>query len=314
MENGIVDISKYCKKKFFFQRKNTININGEEYFFKNALKNFDNSYKMESIYNDMIVEEMAKEIGIDVVHIEAAQINNKIGTLTKDYRQADFSYINGSIILEEYLNYLEENKLINEYINPTYVIKYPLNDDLRKYLINDMNNLENIWDALNYHFHNYDEDNRLNIVKNIMVELTKRYSLDYLTMQNDRHERNWEIMENAKKNIATLTPLYDNELSFNFMGFIPQMKVENEYCGNVEIEKYLSFSGRENINQFLNIYYYFTPNKLKEIILNIEDKRNISFPYMYKSTLIRNYEMNYNEITNAINKLKIESEDKSHGR
>lgn len=298
-----IDLTNYFKKRYRFEEINNVSIDGKNYIFKFLPRDNLFKYDLENFYNDLIVSELCKKVGIESCKVYLGKYKNRYGTLVENYKTNDKAiYVNGSIILKDYLKYLEKNHLVNEYLCEN--ICYPIKNEYRTYLINKMNNLEIIWDALNYHFINFSDSKRCEIVKKIMDELTKRYSLDYLVMQTDRHERNWEIEETLDD--AFLTPLYDNELSFCFDSYVPELKVDinNNIKFDSELEKYLSFSSDYYKEEFVNLYNILTPEFLENTIKQLEIRMDFSFPVIYKQTVIKNYSKHYNDITSILNKTK----------
>lgn len=295
------EIKKVFPKFYFFNEINECKIDGKKFIFKVLPKDIYNEYVIQYFYNDLIIKYVCDEVGIDCCDIDLITTNKKTGVIVPDYRKNDCKYINGQDILEEYLNYLEQNELIEQYLGEK--VNYSLNQDLREYLINQMNNLETIWDALNYHYRNDNEYIRQDKINKIINELCKRFSFDYLVMQTDRHERNWEVEE--KNDSVQLVPLFDNEMTFNYFGFVTEMKVEktDNIFGIKEIEKYLKYSFDHFRNQFMNIYKFLTPEKLEEIITNVEKERGFQFPIIYKKNLLQNYQLNYNEISEIIQRI-----------
>lgn len=298
------EIKKLFPKFYFFKEINECIIDGKKYIFKVCPKNNHGDYTLKYFYNDLIIKYMCNEIFINCCDIDLITTNKKTGVIVPDYRKSGYNYINGKQILGEYLNYLEYNKLIEESLGIN--VKYPVDENQRLFLINQINNLENIWDALNYRYRKDSENVRNDKITKIMTELGKRFCFDYLVMQSDRHERNWEIEE--KDDEAALTPLYDNETSFELGIINPEMRVEISSTKGIdnELEKYLCYSSDYFKNQFLDLFSFLTPQKLEEIIEKIEFERRFQFPYMYKENILKNYNLNYIDISNRIQRINLQ--------
>lgn len=298
------EIKKLFPRFYFFKETNECVIDGKKYIFKICTKNSQGQYNLEFFYNDLIVKYICDEISLDCCDIDLINTNKKMGVIVSDYRKDGYNYINGQQILGEYLMYLEENKLIEESLGIS--VKYPLDENHRLFLINQMNNLETIWDALNYRYRNDQENIKNDKIIKIMSELSKRFCLDYLVMQSDRHERNWEVEE--KGNNSSLTPLYDNETSFEWGIINPEMRVEISGMKGInnELEKYLIYSSDYFRNNFLDLFKSLTPQKIEEIITKIEIERGFQFPYIYKRNVIKHYELNYKDILSRIKRINLE--------
>jgi len=298
------EIKNLFPKFYFFKEINECSINGKKYIFKICPKNNQGEYNLQFFYNDLIVKYICDEISLNCCDIDLINTNKKTGVIVPDYRKDGYNYVNGQQILKEYLKYLEDNKLIEDVLGIT--VKYPLDENHRLFLINQMNNLETIWDALNYRYCKDSENIKTDKITRIMKELSKRFCLDYIVMQSDRHERNWEIEE--KDNEAVLTPLYDNETSFEWGIINPEMRVEISNIKGItnELEKYLRYSSNYFKNQFFDLFGFLTPQKLEEIIKKIEIERGFQFPYIYKQNIIKNYDSNYRDILSRIKRINLE--------
>lgn len=298
-----IDLTNYLKKRYKFQKINDVEVDGKKYIFKLLPKDNLYNYKFVNFYNDLIFSELCKKLGISCCSVYLARYKNIYGTLIESYKtNVNANYINGSVILKDYLNYLIKNHLVEDCLDEK--VNYPVNDDYKDCLVHKMNNLETIWDALNYHYKNLNELKRNEIIGKIMDELTTRYSLDYLLMQPDRHEKNWEIIE--LHNDAYLTPLFDNELSFYYYNYIPDLKIDinDKINYNSQLEKFLSFSSQNFKDKFVNLYNILTPEYLENTIKELEIKENFTFPVLYKKDILNNYSKQYNDITNILNELK----------
>lgn len=298
-----IDLTKYLKRGYKFDKVNDIKINGKNYIFKLLPRDESYNHNFDHFYNDLIINEICKKIGIECCDIYLAKYKKRYGTLVENYKTiGNAKYINGAAILREYFDYLERNHLISEGLDEP--LDYPLNENYKEFIIKKMNNLETIWDALNYHYRNFPDSKRNKIVEKIMDELTTRYSLDYLVLQADRNAKNWEIIET--KDDAYLTPLFDNELSFWFDLYIPELKVDinDKLKFSGELEKYLSFSSEYFKEKFIKLYNILTPDFLENIIKQLEMENDFTFPVLYKKELLENYIKYYNDIANTFGKIE----------
>lgn len=229
-----------------------------------------------SIYNELIIEEIANLFKIDTPNYDIAKINNVYGNISYNYKKDGYTYIDGTTLLSNYCNHLKINQ-----------------DN-----ISNMNNLETIWNAIEYHFKNY--QNKQYIVKNIMNKLIKFYLLDILTGQIDRSSYNYEIMYN---NITgDLAPYYDNTFAFNFGNKNNRLNPTRNHKNYYEnIEEFFKISSKEYKDLFIEMYNILTPNKLLEIFTTVENKIQSTIPNNIKNKIWLEYCAHYIKIGNIIN-------------
>lgn len=92
-----------------------------------------------TIYNELIIEEIAKLFNIETPIYDIAIINNTTGNISYNYKKRSYTYIDGTTLLT---NYNKSNHTSKE-------------------TIHNMNNLETIWNALDYHFRNYPDKEQI---------------------------------------------------------------------------------------------------------------------------------------------------------
>lgn len=292
-----MNLFETLKTKFF--NRYTFEKNGVKYFYRRFALN---DRPLEYLLNELIAYEMAKKLEIDCVRPIVVNKPNNVGIATKSFEKDGYSVINGQTILENYYKHLYSNN--NE-------------DDLEfNETITKMNNLENIWDALDYYFKDYEKNKKNEIIKNIMFDLTKIFSFDIIMMQSDRHAENWEILESNNKDAAYLVPLYDNELCFDNYSISTNLNVEFEeetlINAHYNLKKFLSYSSDDFINVFLNYFEKSTPEVLEHIIKDIDEKYKGLFRYTYKEEVMKKYKENYKMLKEVLEELNlIESSNRS---
>lgn len=186
---GITDTSLdnlRCKVKVISMGPNGIvfsfNYHGEQYFYK---------YNEKIIpYSELIAEELAYDFGLECASYSLAELNGKKGVISHSYNEKNTNYISGSDIL---LN--------------SYSEKLKLNDSYKEFEIENYNNLEAIWDALEKRY--YNNPNRSKIVSKLMYQIINMFIFDIIICNYDRHSDNWKIMESNSE--ISLAPIYDNE-------------------------------------------------------------------------------------------------------
>jgi hypothetical protein len=306
--NGYIDLSSEIRKTKINKRKNLVqttrcstdaywikNLNDKNYLFKVILENNQQ-------YRSLIIEKMAAVVDIPVPHTELAILGYYKGELIEDYRKEGFSYISGTQILYEFFLAMKDTEYIKSII-PEYLLKEKLNEEELEELFNRLNNLETIWNALDFHYRKY--PNKNTIVENMMSELAKRFAFDFITMQRDRHSSNWEVEEN--ESTSTLTPHFDSNRSFYYPFFHLKFRINNEYHVNYlyeELEYFLTYSDSFFCDYFYKLYELFTPEYLKKLIDQIEEELAFKFPKETLLELTGPYMKHYNKLTEIVERRK----------
>ena len=229
-----------------------------------------------TIYNELIIEEIAKLFNIETPIYDIAIINDNLGNISYNYKKRSYTYIDGTTLLT---NYNKSNHTSKE-------------------TIHNMNNLETIWNALDYHFRNYLDKEQ--IVEKIMNKLVKYYLLDILTGQIDRSSYNYEIMYNTKE--GDLAPYYDNTNSFIFSCSNNRLNPSRHHKTYYEsLNEFLTLSSKEYQDLFIEMYNTLTPSKLLEIFTIVERKIQSTIPENIKNKIWINYCAHYIKLESIIN-------------
>jgi len=259
-----------------------LTINGEKYFFKST----------GSAYTELLAHEVASELGINSVSYDLAIFNNLKGVISRSYRKDNCRYISGKMILESYARSFNNQKII-----------YDMGIDKNFRIIPSViNNLEIIWQAIEYRYTN------LNIeidIEQIMKDLVNQFIVNILISQSDGLPHNWELEEDLDNRKIQVVPIFDNECSFS-------EKIANSFLStnfkdngknNYEIlEEFLNVSSKEFADYFVDKFNILTIEKFMEIINNVENKIEAKIPEEYKNTYIEIFSFNRKEIENILNK------------
>lgn len=303
-KNGFINLDKEFIKLIKQNKQNivqTSRCSTDAYWIKNF---YNKNYLFKIIteenqkYRCLLIEEMAILIEIAVPHTELATWQKLEGELIEDYRKENCKYTPGAEILYEYY-YTYQNTDIFDKILPEDFKNRPLEEEEITEVLKKLNNLETIWNALEFHFRK--NPNREKIVYDITSKLANRFAFDFLTGQRDRHANNWEIEENPNGE-AKLTPLFDSNRSFYqkfnlAMTINEESKNQNAYQ---ELKYYLTYSTKEFCDFFYTIYQFFTPLKIIQILEDIERKKEMTIPPKNKKSIITSYQKHYEKITQIL--------------
>lgn len=177
------------REKFWFY------FNDKKYLFKKR------GIKSDDIYAEVIADEIAKTLSIDSAIYTLGMFNDELGVITENFVNQDERLILGVEIISEVLNKYGID-------NPAFLEKFGITGLGVKDAHNKLNNLEDIWSILDLYFK--DIDDRQEIVSMTMKELVKVLLFDAITLQGDRHIRNWGIIANEKEGTYRFAPLFDN--------------------------------------------------------------------------------------------------------
>lgn len=144
------------------------------------------------------------------------------------------------------------------------------------------NTLYDIWYTLEHYLNNFPE---------VMNDIVKMYIFDLMFMLSDRHMYNYGFITKDKH---TSLVIFDNEYIFN--SEYPHMITslyDREYglSRENEIKCFLSQSSEEYVDLFKEMYDKVTPEKLEEIITEVEEEYNIVLKE--KDSILNKYNNNY---------------------
>lgn len=194
--------------------------------------------------NELIVEEILKELNIPCAHYDLAIYNGIKGVISYNYRKDGVKYIKGYTILKEYYYYLEDKDKFGDLL-PGEKIEMELDGNITPY-----NRLDIIWDALYYHFR--DRENVYEIVKKLMQQIVEKRNIDLLLVNNDDHSYNWEIRED--RDDISLNVYYDSTRCFETDNPKLQTSYGNFSNSKEDLEEYFRISSEENVIEFIKLY------------------------------------------------------------
>lgn len=281
---GIIEPSTYCNDHFW------LNIEGEKYYYKPSY----------CAYHELLAYHIAKELGYNATYcdlatftIKSTETEDNKGIISKSYRKSNCKYITGTQILEEYYN-----------ARPNEVKEMGLNDDWKLYYDGpyfvDMNNLEIIWQALEFKYKNNPKAN----IEKLVKQLAENYIFFILIMANDKGSQNWEIEES--ENEINVCPIIDNEMIFyntnTTVAFSTSFE-DSDKSIKESIRKFLTISSREYINLFINKFNALDIEMLYRCIEKVEKQTETNMPEELKNEIIKNYTLNREAITEVLQEL-----------
>lgn len=270
---------------------------GQLFFFKGTNKKEDEL----RWYNNLFAYEIAKDIKYPVLECDLAYYKKEKGILMPNYIPEGFTKIDGFTILIHYLRYLIQHNKATE------LLDFPVKEQeySAEYLVElvlKMNRLDIIWDALDFHFKDYQE--RPIIVANIMQNFVRQYLFDFLILQSDRHVNNWEIIENGVT--ASMVPIHDNDLCFDFNEWIIRLHgtYQDYTTAYQEMSHFLKESDERTKQLFLDAYQTICTRNSEYYFTSIAAKTGYPVPQMIKKKLKNNFYSHINIInTNIIPEL-----------
>lgn len=286
--NGYIDINKMLREIGIIdtsieELNNTVNLisikkngivfsfiyNGKEYFYKYN----ENT----ALYSELVAEELAKDFGIDHVNYHLALFDNHRGCISESYKKDNADYIFGSDLLYECYNYMTENRSIEVF-----------------------NNLESIWDALEYRYAN--DPNKNKIISNLMSQIINMFIFDIIICNYDRHSDNWEIMESD--NEIKLAPIYDNEgiLITSDKNAYFSMTLEEKTHSMLwkTIADFQKVSSSKFTDLIKEKLWIISEKNLIDIFTRIENKTGIPMPDIYKKYYLEEYQNHKNRIEKTL--------------
>lgn len=271
-------------------------IDDSDYYYWLKIDNKDYMFKATSFkpINELICYELASIMGIEAIPYDLAIYDDKFGVISENYEKNNCKYVSGTMILKNY--YRNEEKTLIE----MGFDKEESDNEKIPYHV-QMNNLEVIWQALEYKYPNYD-------ISKCMEKLVLQFIFVILSGQVDKSAHNWEIEE--YEDHIDLVPLFDNTLSFYNILEEGEMSVSFEDVGKTlkdNLIYFLQVSSKEYINLFLEKYSLLTEENMIEIFKKIEQKIECEISNSTKQKLLYDLKLNKNIIDEVLNELNIDN-------
>lgn len=282
--DGYIIQSAYDDRHFWLK------INEETFYFKPS------SFS----YREILAYHIATLLGYDACYYDLAMFSvthDQIskGVISKSYKKENANYISGTDCLKEYYqafpNIVEDMGLTNDWekiYDGPYII--------------DMNNLEIIWQALEF---KYGDNPNVNI-DDLMENMVNRYIFAILLRTNDLGSYNWELEEHNGK--VSICPLIDNELIFYnekaTTAFSTSFK-DSDKSIKESIKLFLTRSSEEYVHLFIQKFNEFNEEMLLNAIMLAENQINQSIPENEKKEIIENYKLNQKEIKEVLEELNL---------
>ncbi len=159
--------------------------------------------------------------------------------------------------------------------------------------------LDNISERLNVYFSDY--KNKDVIVKNIYNDVITYYMLDLLLGNIDNGKYNYEFMVNG---IDGKMSLYsDFGMIFNFSS--TKLRVNDSCTSSIydNLSVLLSMNN-EYFTRFSSMYEKLNPNRLEEIINDVEKNNKVDFGNNFKNIIFLSYSRHYVMLGNVINNVR----------
>lgn len=259
-------------------------INNEEYYFKPATLP----------YHELIAYYAAEILGIEACYCDLAVLNGEKGIISKSLRNKKDKLVLGDVFLDDYLlNSMNNIKKMGLSKGMADLIEIDYFEGGYSYS-EQVNNLEIIWQALEYRY-----GNKVNI-KEIMNQFVLMYLFTIIFHDVDKHPGNWMLIEN--KEGVNLAPLFDNERIFE------------DYCCGVNLSTSFNDSGDDicsSLKEFLKIssseYFDFFVIKYDEIISNfdrilelVERQIGAEIPFIDRGRIVLGFSKNRLMIEKAL--------------
>ncbi|MCI8460814.1 MAG: hypothetical protein HFE81_05405 [Bacilli bacterium] len=255
--------------------------NNIEYFYKYDCPR--EPFKL-SPYNELVACEIADDLFIPHVNYDLATVCGFKGLISKDFRQDYVQYISG------------KEFLINN---------HPLGNENN---IASLNNLEDIWLALEEHYDRKPEYQ--NIVSKVMQKIVNMFLFDILTGQVDRGDTNWWLIE-YPNGLLDLQPLFDNvrililhhQLATERYPSVSKILLTvnqdvGRYCED-NLEEFLKVSDQEFNQTLLNILWTISQENLQKVFIRIEEKTKYHMPNELKQFYLKEFDSQLNFITDT---------------
>ncbi len=269
----IIDIDELFSTKFTFI------YNGKKYFYKKVSKE-------KELYNELIAEMIAKDLGIPCAHYMLGEHDNACGVVSEYFDTSN------CITMETLLE--------NFYIRSKRVEKSAS-------ILYDLNNFEDISFAFKSLFSQ-------EIAAKLIEDLIEIFFFDVIIGNNDRHPGNYGLI--ITDNEVKFTPLFDNEKLLTeesvFFGQYALLATREDTSEENIFHKFINALPIEYWEKFQTMLEVIRPENLKRIF-KILNQEGVEIPFQIKLELILKFEMNYNLIKEFLNNKKPKTKLKISG-
>lgn len=147
--------------------------------------------------------------------------------------------------------------------------------------------LDNILLSLNMYFKEY--QNKDEIINRIYNDVIKHYMLDLLLGNIDNGKYNYELIVGDDN--AYLSPYTDFGMIFNFTS--TNLRVNNEVDNSLYNNLRLLLTNELYYKEFIKMYKKITPERMEELLKEVEDNKNISLGDNFKNIVFLSYMKHY---------------------
>lgn len=228
-------------KKFLFKRVNAFDLNK---------------------WGDLIVMELAKEVGIDCAIYRPAVFNGETGFITESFLKNNEKLINAKELMDLEI----KNNFSDKITNKIKKLCSQSNSRWRPDIYMSLNNYVDMIEIIDTNIFLSDLEK-----ERIKISLKKLLCFDLITLQSDRHPENYGIIK--KDNGYEFSPLYDNDASF-CLGSKNILKKIEKYIYDVPRAKNYREDILEMYHNFNSVFSYRDNDYLtgkygeKEIVIN----------------------------------------------
>lgn len=326
--NGYKDLDEYFRR--FTKAKNISlatleekglvkqSINGASALFwfkyhgvKVLYKIYENEY---SCFSELISEELTRFLGFKSARYDLATFNNHIGVITYDFKDPKYEYITIYQILNNYVHKceLQEGEKFGD-------LKYYKYGNIAIDPIDIRNNLEDIWNAIEFYLYNetsFEPEVIPDLVAEVLKRITDYFGCQIISGNFDFHGSNIMLYYSENDGIFDVAPLYDNEDIFKLGDNLdygtlntPRLAVDREdflenYDSLEVLRQYFKTSDVIFFERFKFMIDKLDYDTIFYLMKNVEEKIEIKIPENIKQNLARAFNENLDNINKIINEFE----------
>ena len=229
---------------------------------------------------EILSSEIAKILNIPCAEYRLVTLNGTVGILSKNFLKENQTLVLGAEIIQRVLDKYPYLKGKSVFDDELFLELYNIPENLmkvkwehrRKYLLNNLNNIEQIWSILDIYC-DLQHIKKDNLALN-MNHLVKVFFFDLLTLQADRHIENWAFLEINREGESMLipSPLFDQAASFGLVCHNFDKRVQNFFNS---LENYQRVGHEKSEQQLISNLYkerlLLTPSE--DAIINAKERR-----------------------------------------
>lgn len=236
-------------------------------------------------YNELVAFYLLQDYGLNSLEYDLASLGSLKGVLSKNFKKKNVNYIYMEDILVDYW----QMDIVD---------------------IEDYNNLEDIWDALENRYQNY--ENKREIVEKLMRTIVDIFLFDIICDHQDRHSGNLLIAESQDR---VDIQLFDNERILSQREMV-SLTVNDRSLQNIwmALKTFLRISSEEFQKIIIEKLWIISDENLFSVFQKIKDQTGYEVPKHEKDYYLMGFQKHREKLIRMLQKQNMIESDGHYER